>query len=64
MHALEYAIVEIAELAFRLRETPQAIEDALPLLKDIGCADRYDRHGRWILRPGVAFDGHEKGEAA
>jgi hypothetical protein len=61
---LEYVMVEIAELAFRLRETPQTIEDALLLLKDMGCADPYDRHGRWILRRREALDGQEKGEAA
>ena len=61
---LDYVMVEIAELAFRLRETPQTIEDALLLLKDMGCADPYDRHGRWILHPGETCDGHEKGEAA
>jgi hypothetical protein len=61
---LDDVMVEITELAFRLRETPQTIEDALLLLKDMGRADPYDRHGRWILRLGNALDGQEKVDAA
>ena len=57
---LDYVMVEIAELAFRLRETPQTIEDALLLLKDMGRADPYDRHGRWILRLGNALDARRR----
>jgi hypothetical protein len=49
-HRMEYLMVETKELAFRLRETPETIEDALRLLRVMGRADRYDRHGRWKLR--------------
>jgi hypothetical protein len=61
---LEPVMVEITELAFRFREEPQTIEDALLLLKDTGRADPYDRYGRWILRLGNALDGQEKVDAA
>src|SRR5580692_10263822 len=42
-------MVEIKELAFRLRETPEAIEDALRLLQVMGRAEPYNRYGRWKL---------------
>ena len=46
---LEYAMVQIPELAHRLRETPETVTEALMLLKDMGRAEPYDRHGRWRL---------------
>ncbi len=49
-HRMEYLMVETEELAFRLRETPQTIEDSLQILWALGRADRFDRHGRWKLR--------------
>jgi hypothetical protein len=45
----EHAMIDVPELAFRLRETPEAIEDALWLLKQTGRAEACD-HGRWRLR--------------
>jgi hypothetical protein len=47
---MEYVMVDTNELAFRLRETRQTIEDALRLLQVIGRAETYDRYGRWKLR--------------
>jgi len=47
---MEYVIVETKELAFRLRETPEIIEEALRLMQVTGRAESYDRHGRWKLR--------------
>jgi hypothetical protein len=47
---MEYVMVEISELAYRLKETPETIQDALVLLRDMGRADAYDGHGRWKLR--------------
>jgi hypothetical protein len=47
---MEYLMVETEELAFRFRETPQTIEDALQLLRATDRAEPYDRHGRWRLR--------------
>jgi hypothetical protein len=47
---MEYVMVETRELAFRLRETPETIEDALRLLQFMGRAQPYDRQGRWKLR--------------
>lgn len=43
-----YAIVEVSELAYRLREKPETIVDALVLLKGTRRAERYDR-GCWRL---------------
>jgi|HubBroStandDraft_1064217.scaffolds.fasta_scaffold06132_9 hypothetical protein len=43
-------IVEIPELALRLRKTPQAIKDALLLLRAEGLAEPLDCHGHWKLR--------------
>src|SRR6202011_6287100 len=37
-YSVPNVILEITELANRFRETPQTIEDALLLLRDIGCA--------------------------
>ena len=44
------AIVEITELANRFRETPEAIKDALRLLRDIGRAEPADLDGCWKLQ--------------
>jgi hypothetical protein len=44
-----YVVVEVSELAFRLREKPETIEDALMLMREIGQAESYDR-GCWRLR--------------
>jgi len=46
---MEHAMVEVPELAFRLRETPETIEDALLLLKQSGRAEACDG-GRWRLQ--------------
>jgi hypothetical protein len=43
-------IVEIAELAVRLRETPQAMQDALGLLGKMGRAELFCLRGCWKLR--------------
>lgn len=43
-------IVEIPELAHRFRETPQTIQDALGLLRDVGRAEPAELSGCWILR--------------
>ena len=43
-------IVEIAELALRCRETPQAIQDALQLLGKMGRAEPFRLRGCWKLR--------------
>jgi hypothetical protein len=43
-------ILEITELASRFRETPQAINDALLLLRDIGCAEPAELDGCWKLQ--------------
>ena len=45
-------ILEITELANRFRETPQTINDALLLLRDIGCAEPTDLDGCWKLQLG------------
>ena len=60
-HRMEYLMVETKELAFRLRETPETIEDALQILRATGRAERYDRHGRWKLRLAEKLD---RGDAA
>jgi uncharacterized membrane protein YgaE (UPF0421/DUF939 family) len=63
---MDYVIVEIQELALRLRETPEAIEDALLLLRGLGRAYSYDGHGGWKLRleGTVRSDSDGKGNAA
>jgi hypothetical protein len=48
-HRMEYLMVETEELAFRFRETPETIEDALQILRALGRAEPYDRYGRWRL---------------
>ncbi len=60
-HQMEFLMVETKDLAFRLRETPETIEDALGLLRAMGRAARYDRHGRWKLRLAKKVD---RGDAA
>lgn len=49
-----YVIVEIPELVLRFRKTPQAIQDALLLLKAEGLAEPLDDHGHWKLDLAVA----------
>jgi len=65
---MEYAMVEVKELAFRFREREQTIESALLLLKDMGRAELYDGHGRWRLRLTDAHrssgEDKDKGDAA
>jgi hypothetical protein len=56
-----YVMVETKELAFRLRETPETIEDALRLLQVMGRAEPYDQSGRWKLRLAKEVD---RGDAA
>ena len=46
---MEHVMVEVAELAFRLRETPETVNDALVLLMGMGRSDPFE-HGRWRLR--------------
>jgi hypothetical protein len=48
---MAHVVVETKELAFRLREAPETIEDALRLLQVMGRAEPYDRYGCWKLRP-------------
>lgn len=53
-------IVEIPELAYRFRETPQTIEDALRLLRDTGRAEPADPSGCWLVQlAGTLPGGHE-----
>ena len=55
-----FVIVEIPELARRFRETPQAIEDALLLLRDMGRAEPIHLHGCWKLQlAGILISGRE-----
>jgi hypothetical protein len=63
MHELYYqrpmaqVMVETKELAFRLRETPETIEDALELLlRAIGRAEPYDHYECWKLRLADTID--------
>lgn len=44
------AVVDIRDVAHRFRESPQAINDALLLLRNLGCADPTGRDGCWRLR--------------
>jgi hypothetical protein len=37
-------------MAYRFRESPQTINDALMLLKGMGRAQRVHRHGYWKLK--------------
>ena len=46
---MEHAVVEVSQLAIRLRETPETITKALGLLEDMGRAERFDR-GSWRVR--------------
>jgi hypothetical protein len=48
--ATPYVIVEIAELAVRFRETPQAIQEALGLLGKMGRAEPFRLRGCRKLR--------------
>jgi hypothetical protein len=48
-YSVPEAIVEIPDLACRFRETPQAIKDALRLLRDSGRAEPADLNGCWKL---------------
>ena len=53
-------VVEIPELARRFRETPQAIKDALLLLRDAGRAEPVHLHGCWKLQlAGTLISGRE-----
>jgi hypothetical protein len=45
------AIVEVPDLANRLRETPAAVRDALRLLEGSGRAVPVDQNGCWKLQP-------------
>jgi len=55
-----FVIVEIPEPARRFRETPQAIEDALLLLRDMGRAEPIHLHGCWKLQlAGTLISGRE-----
>jgi hypothetical protein len=62
-HPMEYVMVETKELAFRLRETPETIEDALKLLQNMDRAEPYDRHGRWKLRLAEKTDRNDAASA-
>ena len=48
--SMDYAVVEVPELVFRLRETPATVTEALRLLRYMGRAERFDLRGRWRLR--------------
>jgi|SRR5208282_2200828 len=54
-------LVEIPELAHRFRETPQTIQDALRLLRNIGRAEPADLSGCWILRLAGTLPGGREG---
>jgi hypothetical protein len=43
-------VVEVEELAFRLRETRRAVSEALVLLESQGRAERTKQNERWRLR--------------
>jgi hypothetical protein len=47
--SLGAVLVEVPELAFRFRETNEAVEKALLRLKNMGLADPYDQYGCWML---------------
>jgi len=57
-----YTIVEIPEIAYRFRESPQTIKDALMLLKGMGRAHPVHRRGYWKLK--LAGGCKDKGHAA
>ena len=59
-----FVIVEIPELARRFRETPQAIEDALLLLTDMGRAEPIHLHGCWKLQLADTPSAREEGRRA
>jgi hypothetical protein len=59
------AIVEITELANRFRETPEAIKDALRLLRDISRAEPADLDRFWKLQlAGALPSGRERFHSA
>jgi hypothetical protein len=43
-------VVEVEDLAFRLRETRRAVTEALVLLENQGRAERTKQNGRWRLQ--------------
>jgi hypothetical protein len=47
------AFVEVAELARRFRETPQAIHDAVLILQEAGRAEPTETEGCWKLQCSV-----------
>jgi hypothetical protein len=60
-------IVEVRELAYRFRETPDTIKDALMLLREMGRAEHVHRHGYWKLKLAGTFRQRgrkDKGDAA
>jgi hypothetical protein len=58
-------VVEIPELARRFRETPQAIKDALLLLRGTGRAEPVHLHGCWKLQlAGTLISGREDPHSA
>ena len=59
-----YIIIAIPELTVRFRETPQAINDTLLLLRAMGLCEPLDCHGHWKLKLTGALRGHEDVEAA
>jgi len=50
VYSRQVAIVEVDDLAFRFRETPQTITKALCLLERQGQAQRTKVHGLWKLQ--------------
>ena len=61
---MEHVIVEVEELAFRLRETPGAVTDALRLLRYMGRAERFGRPGCWRLNLAADPNSLSRGSSA
>jgi DNA-binding IclR family transcriptional regulator len=59
-----YVMVEVQELAYRLRETPETIHDSLLLLQEMGRAELYDRQGPWRLRLADTFHSDDDGKGS
>ena len=63
---MDHVMIEVPELAYRLREAPETVAEALLLLQGMGLAEPFsERHGSWRLRltPGSFGDLTEKGTA-
>jgi DNA-binding transcriptional ArsR family regulator len=48
-YRMRHVMVDVGTLAYRLEEKPEAIRQALRLLREMGYAERFNRQGRWTL---------------